>query len=396
MTAEIAIMNMNGIALATDSAATKSGGHSTDKLFELSSHHPVGIMVSGKNDYLRAPWETFIKIYRHQLKDKHFDTLEQYVADFLSFIDNSNYADLPGDEAEAQFAFDSLSNEVKILASELSQVKRESSALIENEFTVTYFEHGEAFIAEKLKVLEKEYINEFTDSDFGIMTKKFDEHIDQMIDNQMDESLLNESWRGKIKTIVCSNVLKNFTNYSGLVFAGFGENELFPSVITVMIEGKINGKLKYAASSELSKSVDAENPVYIIPFSKENQASALMTGIDDHMEDFSLTRLETMFGTMEDRLIDKFKAEFKEDVDLEAVEDVIHNELVEVYQSYNQDVFEFKQSEYIQPLTNEVKMLSKKEMAKMAESFSHLTSNFVSVTNNVAVITKGDGFEWIK
>lgn len=391
--AEIAIMNMKGIALATSRRE-----QSTKKLFQLSNHHPVGIMVYGKPSYLRVPWEIFVKIYRDQLKEKNFTTLEEYVADFLSFIENSNYADLKNEAAEAQFAYDALNNEVKMLAGDLSQIKRDlvTNSNVKNDITTEYQQHAEALITDRLKVLEKDYINAFTDSDFRVMTKKFDESIDQMMDTHFEESLLKNAWRGKIKTLVCSNVLKNFANYSRLVFAGFGENELFPSVITVMIEGEINGKLKYAASSNLSKSVNATNPVYIIPLNEENKVSALTTGIDERMEDFSLTNLETMLGSMETKLIDQFKTKFKEDVDLDAVKEVIHNELVDVYQTYNQAVFEFKQSEYVQPLTDKLNNASKEALTEMATIFSNLTKEQGESTTDVAVITKGDGFHWAK
>lgn len=389
--AEIAIMNMKGVALATSREE-----QSASNLFQLSNHHPVGIMVYGKPNYLRVPWEIFIKIYRDQLKEKHFTTLEQYVADFLSFIDNSNYADLQNEEAEAQFAYEALNNEVKILAADLSQIKRELATHLKDDITTEYQQHAEALITDKLNVLEKDYINAFTDSDFRIMTKKFDESIDQMMETHFAGSLLKNAWRGKIKTLVCSNVLKNFVNYSRLVFAGFGENELFPSVITVMIEGKINGKLKYAASSNLSKSVNATNPVYIIPFSEGSKVDALTTGIDERMEDFSLTNLEVMLGSMETKLIDQLKTKLKKDEDLEAVKEVIHNELVEVYQSYNQAVFEFKQSEYAQPLTDKLNNASKEALTEMATNFSNLNKEIGESTTDVAFITKGDGFQWAK
>ncbi|WP_230079588.1 hypothetical protein [Serratia marcescens] len=52
MTAEIAVFNKSAVALAADSAVTISGGdgvskiyNGADKLFALSRHHPVGIMV---------------------------------------------------------------------------------------------------------------------------------------------------------------------------------------------------------------------------------------------------------------------------------------------------------------------------------------------------------------
>jgi hypothetical protein len=52
MTAEIAILNKSAVALAADSAVTISAGDkdekiydSADKLFELSNHDAIGIMI---------------------------------------------------------------------------------------------------------------------------------------------------------------------------------------------------------------------------------------------------------------------------------------------------------------------------------------------------------------
>jgi hypothetical protein len=48
MTAEVAILNKSGIALAADSAVTLGVGktyNTADKLFALSKYHPVGIMI---------------------------------------------------------------------------------------------------------------------------------------------------------------------------------------------------------------------------------------------------------------------------------------------------------------------------------------------------------------
>ncbi|HHT9114254.1 MAG TPA: hypothetical protein ACFYD0_13115, partial [Candidatus Wunengus sp. YC65] len=76
MTAEIAIMNKEAIALASDSAVTMLGESrqkiftSANKLFALSKFHPVGIMVYGNAIFMDVPWETIIKIYRKDLGKK--------------------------------------------------------------------------------------------------------------------------------------------------------------------------------------------------------------------------------------------------------------------------------------------------------------------------------------
>ena len=57
MTAEVAVLNSVGVALAADSAVTvglQTGKiyTSADKLFQLSDHAPVGVMVYGSANFL--------------------------------------------------------------------------------------------------------------------------------------------------------------------------------------------------------------------------------------------------------------------------------------------------------------------------------------------------------
>jgi hypothetical protein len=49
MTAEIAVMNQSAIALAADSAATRSEAKifAANKIFALSKYHPVAVMIHG-------------------------------------------------------------------------------------------------------------------------------------------------------------------------------------------------------------------------------------------------------------------------------------------------------------------------------------------------------------
>ena len=96
MTAEIAIMNKEAIALAADSAVTISQEReqkvftSANKLFSLSKYHPVGVLVYGIANFMGVPWETIIKIYRNKLGKQRFDTLEEYADNFITFLENRN------------------------------------------------------------------------------------------------------------------------------------------------------------------------------------------------------------------------------------------------------------------------------------------------------------------
>lgn len=95
MTAEAAVLNREAAAIAADSAVTlpfRSGEddkvyNSANKIFELSAVHPVGIMIHGLGAYGLIPWETIIKMYRHQLGVHEFDTVAEYGSNFIHYLE---------------------------------------------------------------------------------------------------------------------------------------------------------------------------------------------------------------------------------------------------------------------------------------------------------------------
>lgn len=94
MTAEIAIMNKEAVALAADSAATipQEGAPkifaSANKLFALSRYHPVGIMVYGSGSFMGVPWDTVIKLFRARMGDVACSTIQVYADNFVSFLES--------------------------------------------------------------------------------------------------------------------------------------------------------------------------------------------------------------------------------------------------------------------------------------------------------------------
>ena len=92
MTAEIAILNLQAVALAADSAVTASLGasqkifSSQNKLFSLSDCAPVGMLVYGQAHFMSIPWETIVKEYRRARSGSTFPFLTDYAEDFCSFL----------------------------------------------------------------------------------------------------------------------------------------------------------------------------------------------------------------------------------------------------------------------------------------------------------------------
>ena len=97
MTAEIAVLNSQAVALAADSAVTVSDGtnrapkiyNTVNKLFTLSKHEPVGVMIYGSAELGGLPVETAVKVFRDQLGQKAFGSLQEYADSFLEFLGTS-------------------------------------------------------------------------------------------------------------------------------------------------------------------------------------------------------------------------------------------------------------------------------------------------------------------
>ena len=83
MTAEALIMNKHAVVLAADSAATVSNlsaGAGRDryfkgsnKIFQLSNHNPVGVMIYGNLELHGVPWEILIKEFREENNEVSFE-----------------------------------------------------------------------------------------------------------------------------------------------------------------------------------------------------------------------------------------------------------------------------------------------------------------------------------
>ena len=120
-------MNRMAVALAADSAVTVNTGttykirDSGLKVFMLSKLHPVGVMVYNNASLVGVAWETIIKLYREELGENCYDTLEEYGERLISFIDNNTH--LFPRSAQKAYYLDDLSVEfTKIYENAASQI----------------------------------------------------------------------------------------------------------------------------------------------------------------------------------------------------------------------------------------------------------------------------------
>ena len=84
---------------------------------------------------------------------------------------------------------------------------------------------------------------------------------------------------------------------AGLVVAGFGDDELFPAVEEILVEGVVCGRLKYRYA-ESPPSVGYHNNASIRPYAQQEMVYLFMEGIDPRHSQYlneSVEKLLTEF-----------------------------------------------------------------------------------------------------
>ena len=387
MTSEVAVMNRLGVAIAADSAVTigSSGNSKTyytqQKLFNLSKNHFVGIMIYHNLRYMDINWEIIINEFGKDLGDKSLPNLEEYAEKFLDFLRDFKYVDafqkefleemsnLFFDEIKEDYKKDISENykdqeitkaqQGKILAGILKKTREK---LKNTENYVSFTDDG--FINENKAIIAKEM--EETFSDFSIN--------DKMKEELMDLFLLDIS---KIE-------IGAWLDYStGIVFAGYGDKEIFPSTVEFQLLGKLGKNILH---SEIMPDNDSFS--HINPYSQPNVINSFIRGMDP------------AFRRMIDGELDKIVEKVADIAGKKHIEEVglLIKELKDKIQS-------FQELEYRDPVLEIVRSLPKSDLAEMAEALVNITAlrqhvsteqETVGGPTDVALITKTDGFVWIK
>src|SRR5690625_4189610 len=209
----------------------------------------------------------------------------------------------------------------------------------------------------------------------------------------------------KLCKLAFETVKKDYfsTGSSGVVICGYGEKEIFPHMLNYRLEGFIFGQLKYKKLKERKISYTSDKKdgtASITAFGQTEMVDSFMRGMEPNMADAVNEIIHKVFINYHEQIEKHTGIQLtKEQVTS------LENLGKDVYTSINEAVDEYQQQNYINPLLGVVRSLPKEELAEMTEALVNLTSFKQRVTRatesvgppvDVAVITKGDGFIWVK
>ena len=390
MTAEVAIINHQGIALAADSAVTigrKRVWKHANKLFSAGPRNDIGVMIFNSGDFLGITWEVIIKKHRRKRAIATFDTVELFAQDLIEYLSSSDLAnDMQEKTSIHLICIDILENlKEKIRCDTRKNFYAELPRAVDSELEGldhAEFLSGSESSADFIKKF-KSSIKSFSKEIFGFLPKK---------------EILS-----KIYDLVYKHVThQSESEYStGVVIAGYGRDEFFPCVYNYVVDGRWKA-LTRVWKTDRSVNLNEPNPVAagIFPFTQSDMAMLFVEGIYPRYKVYLGEALGGILNEKSKKLIENYLPEAERVVEYER--QVKDNNLIveELYKDFD----DYRKKSFVSPLMATVAALPKEEMAFMAKAMVELTALRRKFTSNVesvggavdvALISKGDGFIWI-
>lgn len=409
MTAEIAVMNKLAVALAADSAVTTGEGsnqktyNSVNKLFALSRSRPVGVMIYGNAELLGIPWETVIKAFRDRHGEDRLSHLRDYLDRLLDFI--ATDPDLVPRNIQSQYVGEVLSF---VFLSLRSGAEKGIEEALAKKGSLSPAEIGAIVSGEIVefhaRLFKQPFAPGFSDND---RTSFASEYGTEILDAkkhfgelplpsptliQLDEIAFGLFAREKL-----------LPHKSGVVIAGYGEDEYYPALAAFEIDGLVLGRPRVARVTNAE--IGVHNSAVIKPFAQMEMARTFLDGINPKFHSVLKSYLVELLANQYPEAIERMFKEKKGTALSAELRDGLSGAGGQLVEKLFDELDSLSKDQHWQPIVSAIAVLPKDELASVAEALVSLTSFKQRVTLDtetvggpidVAVISKGDGFIWIK
>ncbi len=404
MTAEIAVLNKSAVVLAADSAVTIGGGdgakiyNSANKIFEIGSQNPIGLMVYNRLDYMDLPIEVLAKEYRRQRKAVDFASVEDCCRDFLSFLENEvAYNDK-----------DEIQNLVVICFSVAERLLLQFDRALRDDVEKTGKILKSRFNSLLKGVLDKEIETlkklDKADGYARVVLSEVEKSIAEDIFQRSFRTFrLNKTAIRLLRRLISLTIEKKAVSdiAMGLVFAGFGSGELCPTLIHLTTDGVLSGKLK-TVTREIVDIGRQGAPAEIMGFAQDDMVQSFVNGVDPLYRQYSRHLLRQAIETSAKLVLAPI---LKNPTQTNSVLQGLADDFDDLTTDLEKRADSWVQKNFTDDVKDMVRSMPKEELANLAESLIEITSLKRKVTRDretvggevdVAVISRSEGLVWVK
>ncbi|WP_293967746.1 hypothetical protein [Sphingomonas sp.] len=418
MTTEIAVINRLGVALAADSAVTITGYgqekvfDTGDKLFELMPDEPIAIMVNGNLDFLGVPWELIIKDFRTEKFDKRPSSIEEWSIAFLDFagrhraVNENQSNDFIRRFVQSRISF-LQATVMENIQDLFSSGKRTIKRSVVSELLISAINVRSSKLDETSKLKSLDAVN-LSDTD-----KKYGDLISTIIGEMFGEKGITKKDAKSVKGLMLKEMLVTLDEdtRTGLVVCGFGGDDLFPSLHAVILDGVLNGRLRYEVTHDVEITRDqmpngrTKELGTAISFAQTDVIERLLRGGDarliyrsrEFLDQFAGKALPAMFAGLGWNISDANGGA----IPINDMASFLQEKLPALYDVFVDRVRDEIEREFKQTIS----LMPKQELIELAEALVSITAVERKATRDagtvggpidVALITRAEGFVWIK
>ncbi|HEY6897065.1 MAG TPA: hypothetical protein VI279_07375 [Rhodocyclaceae bacterium] len=403
MTSEVLILNKHAIVLAADSAVTTSplrdGEHpryskTATKLFELANHGSVAVMIYGSAAVDLVPWEVVVKLFRTKLGSKKLPDLDSYLNELISFIGSSTtlfssdiLTKLTGARLleAARFVFQwavdldrqltditvSLDDRKKVWGGAVKTMREDLAARpVSGSLSEAQLVAAKADMGPWIASVESELKN--VEAARAVSAAELTELALEALYKRADQ----------------------FLSPTGVVVAGYGDDDIFPGYVAVEVYGHIGEELYHLKGKNFKVTHTQSSSI---------EAFAQRSMIDVFTDGFGFP----LWKILSDESLEKLQSlvvKLKDEGVVIATE-VADSAVKEVHEEFMSGWTKKNYSQNWHPLTEVLASLGVQEMAHLGETLltlqalkERVTSSSESVGGpiDVAAITKSEGLVWLK
>ena len=421
MTAVIGILNKKGVALAADSAVTRTRGFDNtkvtkngNKMIRLSDVLPICVMLTGNGGFMRTQWDIIVRHYRQHRGTVMHATVEACMHDFFRYIADH------GLFREPEYAKDRIKDELDSffyniedqIEDKYKNRDKDDEIASPHAFHKAYVSKLNGWCKRWLKDGVCPQFQDYTQQVFQEYTKEiFDEFIEQHSYDQGDifkngmypRQIMCELREPLQKALMVRLTTRRDDDRDSaeLVFSGYGKQQEYPSLVSAVVFEGFDNRVNYHVRPTDIICISDERPTAICPFAQKDVIHSVLRGFhrnfsrhlsDDVKRSFTPMGNDIFFPCKEDNVN---YMDFSEQLGEVKTDDLCRHFFRQMKHLLDRNLHQWEKA---------LEDYDLQSMAALAESLVDLTGFHRILTFqqegvggpvDVAVISKNDGFTWL-
>jgi len=410
MTCEIVVANRLGLALAADSAVTFSSqkgntyASGANKIFQLATSAPVAVMIYNGATLHGMPWEVILKAFRRSLGNRSCSKLSEYRDTLISYLNAEALLLLPEEirQAASKHAYEVAAGTLYGAMLKSQPILEQAAPIADIDALRTAADQAFQEIEQTLEPLP--VLPGLSDQDLQPALDEYTESLANLIDDHLraQSSVLlgtldsRRLARRAIETAfkMGNQVLQE--GYTGLVLAGYGDDDYLPSFLSLHCHGFVGTRLLLTQESQgdINLGVTAS---LIHGFAQRAMIETFTQGASPEVWRSVGMAFNTHAAAACRSIVQSSGGH--------ATDEQIADAVAAVANDFNKQWAYSTFDAHLKPLREIVAGLALDELTELAETLVMLESLKEKVTSrtqsvggpiDVAVLTKEDGLIWIK